>query len=52
MKKNKRGQCGKGKPYQKKGLTPAEEALVKRMTADYKKAWEALLLRNRWTKTV
>lgn len=48
MKKNKRGQCGKGKPFQKAGLTPTEEALVKRMTEQYRKAWEAILLRNKW----
>ena len=34
-----------------KQLTPLEQALVKRMTADYKKAWEALLLRNKWRAT-
>jgi hypothetical protein len=50
MKKpNKRGQCGKN-ALPKLGLTPTEEALVKRMTEQYRKAWEALLLRNKWRK--
>lgn len=31
-----------------KQLTPSERALVDRMSAQYRKAWEALLLRNRW----
>jgi len=34
-----------------KQLTPVEKALVGRMTANYKKAWEALLLRNKWRAT-
>jgi hypothetical protein len=32
----------------RKMLTPLERALIDRMTAEYRKAWEALLLRNKW----
>lgn len=32
----------------RKQLTPNEQALVKRMAAEYRKTWEALLLGNRW----
>ena len=50
MKKpSKRGQCGKN-ALPKRGLTPTEEALVKRMAEQYRKDWGAKLLRNKWSK--
>ena len=32
----------------KQGLTKAEQELVNRMVADYRKAWVALLAVNKW----
>ena len=44
---NKRGQCGKN-ALPKRSLTKAEQSLVERMVADYRKAWVALLAVNKW----
>ncbi len=47
MKTAKTPKEARAKPGRKM-LTPLERKLVDRMTADYRKAWEALLLRNKW----
>jgi hypothetical protein len=47
---SKRGKCGKGKPFQKQGLTPTEEKKVVQHIKDNKERWKYLLSLNRWTK--
>lgn len=47
---NKRGLCGKGKPFQKQGLTPAEQKKVDLHTKNNKERWQNLFSLNRWTK--
>jgi hypothetical protein len=47
---NKRGKCGKGKPFQKQGLTPTEQKKVDLHKKWAKERWEYLLSLNKWTK--
>ena len=48
---SKRGKCGKGKPFQKQSLTPAEEKKVEKYIANNKERWNYLFsLKNKWMK--
>lgn len=47
---NKRGLCGKGKPFQKQGLTPEEQKKVDLHTKNNKERWQNLFSLNKWTK--
>jgi hypothetical protein len=47
---NKRGLCGKGKPFQKQGLTPTEQKKVDLHQKWAKERWEYLLSLNKWTR--
>lgn len=48
--KNKRGRCGKGKEFNKQGLTPKEQKKVDLYIRNNKERWEHLFSLNKWTK--
>ena len=47
---SKRGKCGKGKPFQKQGLTPMEQKKVDLHIKNNKERWQNLFSLNKWTK--
>lgn len=47
---SKRGKCGKGKPFQKQGLTPTEQKKVDLQTKNNKERWAYLFSLNKWMK--
>jgi hypothetical protein len=49
---NKRGKCGKGKPFKKQGLTDSEKKKVEKHIINNKERWEYLFSLNKWTKTI